>query len=204
MNFDNLDKTIKICFEDIELHILKDFFTEETYKKINQALELLVLDESNWEPIDANPPQNRKRLKLQNSNFFRNLNSKIREEKILLNSINEKLNENYENCGFTIWWDGEGYYIPHHVDNDAIVTSIQIYLGDYYNVNLSLGTSFSYVDLCSNIEPKNILTNPQTIFTLPYYPNSGYLYKNSNKLLHGLNTEVPKGFNRFSMYFYIN
>jgi hypothetical protein len=204
MNVNNLDSTIQICFEDIELHILKDFFTKKTYKKINQVLELLILDESNWEPINNIIPQNRKRLKMEKSNFFTDLNGKIREEGILLSSINKKLNENYKNCGFTIWWDEEGYQIPHHVDNEAIVTSIQIYLGNYYNVNLSLGTSFSYIHLDNDIEPKNIFTNPQTIFTLPYYPNSGYIYKNSNKLLHGLTTKVPKGFNRFSMYFYIN
>ena len=204
MNIISLEKTIYIGLEDVKLHFLRDFFTKDTYKKINQALELLVLDENNWEAVSDTPPFNRKRLKIQNSNFFTRLSERLREEKLLISGVNKLLDENYTNCGFVVWWDTEGYAIPHHVDNEAIVTSIQVYLGDHYNVDLSLGTSFSYTHLDSDIEPKNMLTNPQTIFTLPYYPNSGYLYKNSNKLLHGLNTPVPKDFNRFSMYFYIN
>lgn len=204
MNINSLKKTIHVGFEDIQLHFLRDFFTKETYKKINQELESLVLDDNNWESVSETPPFNRKRLKVRNSNFFIQLNENLREEKVLISGVNELLNENYTNCGFVVWWDTEGYAIPHHVDNEAIVTSIQVYLGDHYNVDLCLGTSFSYIDLDHDMEPKNILTNPQTIFTLPYYPNSGYIYKNSNKLLHGLNTSVPKDFNRFSMYFYIN
>jgi hypothetical protein len=204
MNVNNLDNTIKVCFEDIELHILKDFFTKETYKKINKELELLILDESNWEVANNEPPYNRKRLKLSKSNFFIDLNNTIINEYKLLSNVSKILNENYFSHGFVIWWDTEGYMIPHHVDNKSVKTAIQIYLGDYYNVDLSLGTSFSYTDRDDEIIPKNMLTIPQTIFTLPYYPNSGYLYKNTNKLLHGLNKEVPKDFNRFSMYFYIN
>jgi hypothetical protein len=59
-----------------------------------------------------------------------------------------------------------------------------------------LGTSFGYIDD----------TNQGTIpfLTLPYVENSGYLFKNTNIIRHGMTMSVPDGFDRVSLYFYIN
>jgi len=99
------------------------------------------------------------------------------------------MNENYTSCSFKVWWDTCDYFIPWHCDNDQIRASMQLYVTDVQHDYL--GTSFAY--------------NDNTPFlTLPYIQNSGYLFKNTNQIRHGMITRVPDKFDRISLYFFIN
>ena len=91
--------------------------------------------------------------------------------------------------GCVVWLDEKDYHIRLHVDNDAVKHSMQIYMGDEEDLNL--GTSFAY-------------ENDEVFLTLPFRNNFGYLFKNSNKMTHGLLKKVPENFKRFSLYFYLS
>ena len=101
--------------------------------------------------------------------------------------INLAFDFNIKGIDCLVWLDQEGYELPLHVDNDTIKHSMQIYLGD--EENICLGTSFAY----------DVNTYP--FITLPFKNNFGYVFKNTNKLTHGLLTEVLKDFKRYSLYF---
>ena len=89
------------------------------------------------------------------------------------------------------------YAIGFHTDNDRIDTSMQIYITDV--IHNHLGTSFAYID-------DGVYPNQKSIpfLTLPYIQNSGYIFKNTNTIRHGMTMSVPDGFDRISLYFYIN
>ena len=85
--------------------------------------------------------------------------------------------------GSIIWKDVYPYKIEKHSDRDLIKASIQIYLND--NPFADLSTKFLYND---------------TIISPPYKANSGYLTNNRAKLEHWMTTDIPKDFERYSLY----
>jgi len=107
------------------------------------------------------------------------------------------MDENYTSCIFKVWWDTGGYFIPWHCDNDKVDTSLQLYVT---NVSHNyLGTAFAYINENDNNMESNI-----PFLILPYIKNSGYIFKNTDTIRHGMTMSVPNGFDRISLYIYIN
>jgi hypothetical protein len=149
-------------------------------------------DSNNWEKLTGQEISNRKVLKKEASEFINNISRKLNNSK-LIPYINKIMDENYTSCSFKVWWDMCDYFIGWHCDNSQIDASMQIYITDV--IHNHLGTSFAYIDNNGGNIP---------ILTLPYVKNSGYLFKNTNQIRHGMTMPVPDGFDRISLYFYIN
>ena len=195
INISSLDNAIKIDYKDIKLFLLRDFFNNETLFQLRNEIKNKLLDETlNFNSVDQQLTENRKKAINENFPILYNINKNIHNDKELLNTLNDFLNSDFKSIDAALWWDREGYSIGNHIDNEKIKVSIQIYVGEENEVDEHLGTSFSYGDEYY----KGI---NHTIFTLPYYPNSGYIYVNTDILAHSLNKKVPKNFNRFSLYF---
>ena len=195
INLPSIDNSLRINYKDVKLLLLRDFFDNNIFKQIKNEIKLKILDEDvNFEKVNGQKILNRKIAKTEHFPIFKNIDEFIKTDKELLNKINTILNSDFKSIGASLWWDKEGYNLPYHIDNELIKGSIQIYLGDENEIDETLGTSFSYGD-------KYFKGENQSIFTLPYYPNSGYLYVNTDVFAHGLSKKVPKGFNRFSIYF---
>lgn len=97
--------------------------------------------------------------------------------------VNSLLSTNHDKfLGLNIWKDVNPYKIEPHTDNPVIGTSLQVYLN---NCNANLSTKFSY--------------GGEDI-ALPYNGNSGYIMNNDFRVTHWMNTPIPQGFNRYSLY----
>jgi hypothetical protein len=79
----------------------------------------------------------------------------------------------------TIWKDTTGYIIGNHIDNNRVVSAMQIYLSDSCP---DIGTWF-----LDTIE-------------IPFVQNTGYLMHNRNQIKHGMKSQVPLGYSRISFY----
>jgi hypothetical protein len=196
---DNLEENVvKIQHKDVKLFLIKNIFDDDSFKELQSEIMGLMLDSENWEKVDGQELINRKVLKLNGSKFIDNINKDLKKSK-LLNYINKIMDESYSSCSFRVWWDTADYYIGWHCDNDNIDTSMQIYVTDI--IHNHLGTAFAYVD--NNSSAYNI-PRDFPFLTLPYIQNTGYLFKNTNTIRHGMTMRVPDGFDRVSLYFYIN
>ena len=190
---DNLEENVvKIQYKDVKLFLIKNLFDDDSFKELQSEIMRLILDLENWE-ISIKEQGNRKVLKSDVSEIINSTSNNLKESK-LLSYINKIMDENYTSCSFKVWWDTADYFIGMHTDNDRIDTSMQIYVTDV--IHNHLGTSFAYID---DGNKGNI-----PILTLPYTKNSGYLFKNTNEIRHGMTMSVPPGFDRISLYFYIN
>jgi hypothetical protein len=192
---DNLEENIvKIQYKDIKLFLIKKIFDDNSFKELQSEIINLMKDSNNWQ---SQPGQElkfqRKVLKFNVSKIIDDISNSFKDSE-LLSYINKIMNENYTSYSFRVWWDTADYFIGFHTDNDRIDTSMQIYVTDV--IHNHLGTSFAYIDDGSK---GNI-----PILTLPYTKNSGYLFKNTNEIRHGMTMSVPPGFDRISLYFYIN
>jgi len=188
INYNFFNNPVLIEYQNNKLHLINKVFKDDTFKKIKEEIKLLSLNPANLEKVSWQENLNRHTINFKSSNLFLSV---IREmnEKEFLDKINETFDFNISEIGCVLWLDQEKYHITLHVDNDAIKHSMQIYMGDEEDLNL--GTSFSY-------------SNEEVFLTLPFRNNFGYIFKNSNKMTHGLLKEVPENFKRFSLYFYLS
>jgi len=190
---DNLEENIvKINYKDIKLFLIKNLFDVNTFNKLKLEILTAMKNSENWEKVTGQESIPRKVLKQDVSKLIDNMNRSLKHSK-LLSYINKIMDENYTSCSFRVWWDTSDYFIGWHSDNSQIDTSMQIYITDV--IHNHLGTSFAYIDNNGGNIP---------ILTLPYVKNSGYLFKNTNQIRHGMTMPVPNGFDRISLYFYIN
>ena len=193
---DNLEENIvKIQYKDIKLFLIKNLFDEDSFKQLQLEMLKLMNNSENWE-LAIKEEGRRKELKYNVSPIINDINNNLKKSK-LLSYINKIMDENYKSCSFKVWWDTYDYSIGFHTDNDRIDTSMQIYITDV--IHNHLGTSFAYID-------DDVYPNQKSIpfLTLPYIQNSGYIFKNTNTIRHGMTMSVPDGFDRISLYFYIN
>ena len=195
-NDDLEENIVKIQYKDVKLFLIKNLFDNEYFNKLQLEIISLMKDSNNWEKLTGQESIPRKALKLDVSKLIKDINNNLKESKFL-NYINEIMNENYTSCSLKVWWDTEDYFIEWHHDNDKISASMQIYVTDISHYHL--GTAFAYID------DMDYINEPHTPFlTLPYIQNSGYLFKNTKTIRHGMTMPVPDGFDRISLYFYIN
>jgi len=192
-NDDLEENIVKIEYKDIKLFLIRNLFDNESFNKIRLEILSLMNNIENWEKVTGQESTPRKVLNRNVSILIKDINSNLKKSQFL-NYINKIMDENYTSCGFKVWWDTADYFIGWHCDNSQIDTTMQIYVTDV--IHNHLGTSFGYIDD----------TNQGTIpfLTLPYVENSGYLFKNTNIIRHGMTMSVPDGFDRVSLYFYIN
>lgn len=97
-------------------------------------------------------------------------------------------------AGIDLWKDSEGYKILPHRDVPGPDYAVQIYMGEGKNTFQMLGTAI-YIE-------KKYHTAP--LFEISYRPNSGYLIDAPHTVLHGLNHEIPAGYQRYSVYLRYN
>jgi hypothetical protein len=193
---DNLEENIvKIQYKDIKLFLIKNLFDEYFFKELQLEMLRLMNNSENWE-LAIKKQVHRKELKSDVSPIINGINKNLKKSK-LLSYINKIMDENYKSCSFKVWWDTADYFIGFHIDNDKIDTSMQIYVTDV--IHNHLGTSFAYIN-DSNYPNKESIP----FLTLPYIQNSGYIFKNTDTIKHGMTMSVPDGFDRISLYFYIN
>jgi len=194
---DNLEENIvKINYKDIKLFLIKNLFDDNTFNKLQLEILTAMNNPENWEKVTGQESIPRKVLKLGVSEFVDDVRNSLKHSK-LLSYINKIMDENYTSFSFRVWWDTTDYFISWHSDNDKIDTSMQIYVTDV--IHNHLGTSFAYVKDIGKINEMN-----KPFLTLPYIQNSGYLFKNTKTIRHGMTMSVPNGFDRVSLYFYIN
>jgi hypothetical protein len=194
---DNIEENIvKIQYKDVKLFLVKNLFDDELFNELQSEIMHLMKDPENWKKVPAQESFPRKLLKFNSSKLIDDLNRNLKDSKFL-SYINKIMDEDYTSCSIMVWWDTFDYFIGWHCDNDAIAASMQIYVTDVKHNHL--GTAFAYVDDEDNKNPANT-----PFLTLPYIKNSGYLFKNTNQIRHGMTTVVPDGFDRVSLYFYIN
>lgn len=182
------------CFNDlvtIEYQGEKVFLVNRLIKRVvfanlKDELLKLTINENNWSKVPAQEQNNRLRLNDGASVVLKSILNEMNHPEYI-EMMNQSFNFNINEIGCLVWLDQDGYQLDLHVDNGSITHSMQIYLGE--EENNGLGTCFAY-------------TNEKTPFvTLPFKNNFGYVFKNTNKITHGLLTEVPKDFKRFSLYF---
>jgi hypothetical protein len=96
--------------------------------------------------------------------------------------LNRRFGRNNRFNGIAVWHDLPGYTIGPHQDRDLINLAIQIYVT---TGPAELGTKFNY--------------NNQVLQT-KYLVNHGYLSDNRRGVTHYLDTPVPVGHTRLSVY----
>jgi hypothetical protein len=190
---DNLEENVmKIEYKDVKLFLIKNLFDDDNFKELQSEITRLMLDSENWEKLINQEISPRKVLKFGVSKFIDSINGVNLKKSKLLSYINKIMDENYTSCSFNIWWDTADYFIAWHCDNDKIDSSMQLYVTNVTHNHL--GTAFAY-----NGDEFEI-----PFLTLPYVQNSGYLFKNTKTIKHGMTMSVPEGFDRISLYFYLN
>jgi hypothetical protein len=199
INLNALDEFVKISYKDVKLFLLKDFFTDHGINYINAIIKKYINANEKWDPVTLQENLPRKVLNLTNDTPFIELHKDLKGDEFK-NKLSKIFDKEIFSVGYKIWWDTEGYQIPLHYDNEKIIISAQIYLGDVRNLNI--GTTFSYNDV--HINGENNPNGATPFLTIPYIKNTGYVFQNTDKILHGLLNEVPKGFNRFSFYMMIS
>lgn len=95
-----------------------------------------------------------------------------------------------EFTGIDLWKDSPGYKILPHYDVPGPDYAIQIYMGEGRNTFQMLGTAI-YVERKHHTAP---------LFEISYRPNSGYIIDAPHTVSHGLNHEIPPGYQRYSVY----
>jgi cell fate (sporulation/competence/biofilm development) regulator YmcA (YheA/YmcA/DUF963 family) len=183
ININFFEDLVEIKYKSSKAYLVRDFLKQEAYTEVRKELNSLVKDKRAWVEVPLQEDYQRKSLKYGASPLLVAIVNEMKSEEFL-QKINT-LDINVKVFGGSIWWDTEGYHIVMHVDNEAVTSAFQVYLGE--ETNPYLGTSFGYSD-----------NTP--FLTIPYRPNFGYFFTNTNDFLHGLITKVPKDFNRLSLY----
>jgi hypothetical protein len=190
------ENVVKIQYKDVKLFLIKNFFDNDSFKELQSEIMRLTLDSENWEKFTDNSI-NRKALKHGVSKLIDTISGVNLKKSKLLSYINKIMDENYTSCSFKVWWDTAGYFIPWHCDDDKIDASLQLYVTNVAHNHL--GTAFAFIN-----DNNNNMESNQPFLTLPFIQNSGYIFKNTKKIRHGMTMKVPDGFDRISLYFYIN
>jgi hypothetical protein len=193
MNFQYINEKffnelVSIDYKNNKLHLVNGVFKDDVFFKIKEEIKLLSLNPTNLEKLSGMEYINRHMVDFKKSSLFLSVINEM-NQKEFINKINETFDFNINEIGCVVWLDEKDYHISLHVDNNAVKHSMQIYMGDEENLNL--GTSFAY-------------ENEDVFLTLPFRNNFGYIFKNTNKMVHGLLTEVPNNFKRYSLYFYLS
>lgn len=186
VNTNCFNDLVTIQYQGEKVFLVNRLIRKIVFLNLKDELKELTKHENVWDKITAQEELNRIRLVDNKSPILKHIVDEMNHPEYI-EMMNQAFDFNIKGIGCIVWLDQEGYQIPLHVDNDVIKHSMQIYLGD--EENMSLGTSFAYA------------TNSYPFMTLPFKNNFGYLFKNTNKLTHGLLTEVPKDFKRYSLYF---
>ena len=182
------NELISIDYKNNKLYLINKVLKDDVFFKIKEEIKLLSLNPANVEKLSGIEYINRHVVDFKKSSLFLSVINEM-NQKEFINKINETFDFNINEIGCVVWLDEKDYHIRLHVDNDAVKHSMQIYMGDEEDLNL--GTSFAY-------------ENDEVFLTLPFRNNFGYLFKNSNKMTHGLLKKVPENFKRFSLYFYLS
>ena len=182
------NELISIDYKNNKLYLINKVLKDDVFFKIKEEIKLLSLNPANVEKLSGIEYINRHVVDFKKSSLFLSVINEM-NQKEFINKINETFDFNINEIGCVVWLDEKDYHISLHVDNDAVKHSMQIYMGDEEDLNL--GTSFAY-------------ENDEVFLTLPFRNNFGYLFKNSNKMTHGLLKKVPENFKRFSLYFYLS
>ena len=183
INMDFFENLVEIKYKNSKAYLVRDFLKQEVYIEVRKELNSLVEDKGVWVEVPLQEDYQRKSLKSGASPLLVAIVNEMKSEEFI-QKINT-LDTNVKVFGGSIWWDTEGYHIVMHVDNEAVTSAFQVYLGE--ETDPCLGTSFGYDD-------------GAPFLTIPYKPNFGYFFTNTNDFLHGLITKVPKDFNRLSLY----
>ena len=188
INGDFFNNPVEVEYNKNKLHLVNRVFKDNVFNKLKEEVKQLSLYPNNLDKASWQENLNRHTVDFKDSKLFKSILIEM-NSKEFLDRLNETFDFNIKEIGSVIWLDEEKYHITLHVDNDAVKHSMQIYMGDEENLNL--GTSFAY-------------ENEDVFLTLPFRNNFGYIFKNTNKMVHGLLTEVPKNFKRYSLYFYLS
>lgn len=178
----SIQSSIQIKHLDHHALILENFFSSELNRDL---LAFFNTNLDGWNTVPLQELLPRKSIEYSDDKIFNTTASIFKDEK-LVRILSEKIGSKLISSGVSFWKDQESYQIDMHVDNNAFNCAFQIYITDYDSP--LLGTSFGFSD-----------TNNAT-FTIPYRNNSGYFLKTANITKHGLLHEVPKNFQRFSIY----
>jgi hypothetical protein len=183
INIDFFEDLVEIKYKNSTAYLVRNFLKQEVYTKLRRELSSLVENKEAWVEVPLQEDRQRKSLKRGASSLLTAIIDEMKSEEFI-QKINT-LDPNVKVFEGSVWCDTEGYHIVMHVDNEAVKSAFQIYLGE--ETDPCLGTSFGYSD-----------STP--FLTIPYKPNFGYFFTNTNDFLHGLITKVPKNFNRLSLY----
>ena len=186
VNTNCFNDLVTIQYQGEKVFLINRLIRKVVFANLKEELKELTKHENVWDKVTAQEGLNRIKLVNDKSPTLKHIVDEMNYPEYI-EMMNQTFDFNIKGIGCIVWLDQEGYQIPLHVDNDAIKHSMQIYLGD--EENMSLGTSFAYT------------INSYPFITLPFKNNFGYVFKNTNKLTHGLLTEVPKDFKRYSLYF---
>ena len=179
--------SIKTTLQGNTVLIIREFFDKNTLERVTEEINKLASTPEKWGKVDLQEHLPRDVFPVNDSQLFNEITEYLNTDSFR-DSFFSLTGYQMSKIGFTLWWDTKGYNLPMHFDNEAVKLAMQIYIGDQKHD--TLGTSFG--DL-----------NQDVIFTLPYIKNTGYYLSNPNEIQHGLIQPVPKNFNRFSLYFYI-
>lgn len=183
INLDFFKDLVEVKYKNSKLFLVRNFLKEEVYLELRKKLLTLRENQEAWTKIPLQEKFQRKSLVHKTLPLLESIVEEMKSKEFLKEM--QLLDPNVKAFGVNIWWDTEGYHIVMHVDNEKIASAFQIYLGE--ETEICLGTSFGYKD-------------GTPFLTIPYSPNFGYFFTNTDDFLHGLITKVPEEFNRFSLY----
>jgi len=178
-------RVLKITVDEQEVYILRDFFSPDTHiALLTEARNRTYAD--SWDKIDHPAQALRSILRPTDSDVLDELYTYLNQPSSL--DRLSKVFGNIHKADPVIWWDHEGYVLPMHTDNPSLKKTIQIYLSE--EEYPELGTSIGGRD-------------GELVFTLPFKGNTGYYFPNASDIQHGLQTPIPAGIERFSIYIYL-
>lgn len=171
-----------VLFPDSSRFILVDnFFEQSTISSINQ----LFYSDADWET-------GQEFAHYQGREIYRGTSPVLEQIKIHATQIDIGgiLGTEVEFSGVDLWKDSPGYRITPHRDVPGPDYAVQIYMGEGHNTFQMLGTAI-YTEKHGHTTP---------LFEISYRPNSGYIVDAPHTVLHGLNHEIPPGYQRYSIY----
>ncbi len=160
------------------LFVCQDLLNQLALEKLQHYIT--NSDPKAWATVDRQENLNRRKIAWQADTIIEELHTAFDANTDILNLLFPETKKRF--LGLQIWKDWSGYSLDWHADNDLIDMSLQIYL--YHNDD-SLGTTFS----CDN-----------QVVVVPYQHNTGYLAKNTKKLLHKTTRSTPNHVTRYSLY----
>jgi hypothetical protein len=162
--------------ESSEVFLLEDFFNPSLIEKLYQYVTSTNIT---WKKVPGQENRTRQEVNWVFDSVIEEVHSVVEQ---LTDDINDIFNRKLKFNGISIWKDSPSYCYGRHKDVDIINIALQIYLTSGYK---ELNTKFYY---------KN------QVLESTYEYNHGYLMDNANKLEHGIETPVPEGHVRWSIY----